>query len=217
MRFISSFPKIGRLIKLFVVSDLILLSGWGLIQPIFAVFVVESIAEATVITVGINAAIYWILKGVFQLPVAFAIDKIEGEKDNFVVLVMGLTLTGLSAFSFAFVNQIWQLYLVQAVHALGMAMYSPSWSSIFSSHLDEGHRALDWSLDNASLSLAAGFAGILSGYFVLWFGFPTIFIITAILSLTSAFIILITPKLIFPPMPAKTHKNDKSTYIRRIK
>lgn len=210
MIFLSHFPKIGRLIKLFVVSDLVLLSGWGLVQPIFAIFITTSIVGATVITVGTVAAIYWLTKVVFQLPIALLIDKKDGEKDNFMVLIFGLVLAGISAFAFIFIDQIWQLYLIQGLHALGMSMYTPAWSSIFSKHLDNGHEALDWSLDNSSLALAAGVTGLLSGYLVTWFGFPVIFFIASILSLLAAFIIFLTPKLIFYDQPKNSRNSNRN-------
>jgi len=190
------FPRVGRLIKFFIISDLILLSGWGLIQPVFAIFITTSIVGATVVTVGIVAAIYWLTKAAFQLPIALLIDKKKGDKDDFAVLVSGLVLTGLSAFAFIFISQIWHLYLVQMVHAIGIAMYAPAWKSIFSHHLDKGHSAWDWSLDGAGWSLAAGITGLLSGYLVIWLGFPIIFAITGFLSLVAAFVIFLTPKLI---------------------
>ena len=67
--------KINRLIRFFVISDLFFWSGWGFINPIIAIFIVNQIEGATVLTVGIASAIYWITKALFQMPVAVYLDK----------------------------------------------------------------------------------------------------------------------------------------------
>ncbi len=190
--------KIGWVVRKFVIADLALLSGWGLVNPIFAIFVVERIQGATVVTVGIAAAAYWLSKAIFQLPVATLIDRKKGERDDFAVLVASLVLVAFSAFAFTIINQIWQLYLLQALHAAAFAMYTPSWSGIFSRHLDKGHEAIDWALDNTAISIATGATGLVSGLIVIWLGYDALFVLAGISSLVSAAIIFSVPKVIFP-------------------
>lgn len=190
--------KIGKLVRLFVLADLALIAGWGLISPVFALFVVDRIAGASVITVGVSAAIYWIIKAIAQLPIATFLDKTSGEKDDFIFLIMGLVLASFSAFAFVFVDRIWQLYLLQGIHAVAFAMYVPSWSGIFSRHLDKHHEALDWSLDNSGMSLSAGVTGLASGFLVTYFGYNAIFILGALFSFISAIIIFSAPEVVFP-------------------
>jgi len=167
--------KIGKLVRLFVLGDLALLAGWGLIKPVFALFIIDKIAGATVVTVGIAAAVYWIVKAIVQLPIANFLDGTPSEKDDFIVLILGLLLASVSALTFIFIDRIWQLYTLEFIHAVAFAMYVPAWSGIFSRHLDKNHEALDWSLDNAGMSFAAGVTGLASGILVLYFGFKAIF------------------------------------------
>jgi MFS family permease len=183
---------------MFVLGDLALLAGWGLVQPIFAVFVVEKVAGATIVTVGIAAAVYWITKAILQLPIANFLDGTPSEKDDFIILVLGLVLVGLSGFAFVLVSQIWQLYLVQFLLAVGFSMYTPAWQGIFSRHLDKSHEATDWSLDNVAISIAAGVTGLISGVLVSWFGYNLVFVLAGLFSLISATVIFLSPKVVFP-------------------
>ena len=123
--------KVGRLVKYFVISDFFLLGGWGLIDPVFSVFIVERVAGATLITVGIAAGIYWILRSLLEIPIAKMLDRIPGEHDDFMALVGGLLLVGISAIAMCWVTQVWELYLIHAVHAVAFALYYVSWPSIF--------------------------------------------------------------------------------------
>ena len=93
--------RVNTIIRHFILADLALLAGWGLIEPVFAVFILDRIEGATVITIGIAAAIYWLTKSILQVPIAVMLDKNTGEKDEYMVLIFGLALAGLTAFSFA--------------------------------------------------------------------------------------------------------------------
>jgi len=74
--------KINRVVRFLILSDLIFLSGWGLIDPIFALFVVRDVLGATIITVGAAISVYWITKSLAQIPIAIYLDKHEGERDD---------------------------------------------------------------------------------------------------------------------------------------
>ena len=52
-------PKVNKVVKYLVLSDLLLWAGWGFISPIFSIFVVQEIAHATILTAGISVAAYW--------------------------------------------------------------------------------------------------------------------------------------------------------------
>lgn len=199
---------IGRFVRYFILADLFLLAGWGLIAPVFAIYVLEKIDGATLVTVGALAAIYWIPKSIIQVPVALFLDKTPGERDDFIFLVLALVLAGVSAFSFAFISKIWQLFTVEFIHGISFALYVPAWSGIFSRHLDSRHHALDFTLDSTAVGLASGTTGFLGGMMVTWFGFNTVFFIGAFFCFISAVIIFLVPEIVFP------HRTHRGVIIR---
>src|SRR3989344_2462041 len=99
--------KVGRVVKYFIICDLIFWGGWGIVQPIFAVFVIENIVGATVVTVGTLSLIFWMVKSVLQIPLTRYLDKVPGEKDNFYALISGLFLASISAFLFVLAKEVW--------------------------------------------------------------------------------------------------------------
>lgn len=191
--------KVGRLVKYFILCDLALLAGWGLIEPVFSVFIIEKIAGATLVTVGVAAAIYWLLKSVIQIPIAKHLDRTPGEKDDFYCLILGLIIASFSAFLFALVTQVWQLYIVQILHSIGFAFYAATWPAIFSRHLDKEKVSFDWALDSTAVSVSSGISGFLGGVIANWFGFQAVFILAAVFSAVSAVILIGAPDIILPP------------------
>ncbi len=190
--------KVGRLVKYFILADLALLAGWGLVQPIFSIYVLGKIRGATLVTLGIAAAVYWILKSLLQLPVANYLDRVQGEADDFRALILGLFIGALAAFSFTAVKETWQLYLVEGVHAIAFALYVPAWSAIFSRHVDKDRVSFDWSLDSTVAGLSAGISGFLGGVIAKFLGFSGVFILAGVFSMLSAFILIMTPALVLP-------------------
>lgn len=191
--------KVSKFIKRFIIADVMLFSGWGLVDPIFSVFLIKEIVGASLVTVGIASALYWILKSAIQIPIALFLDKTEGERDDFYTLIGALVLIGASAISLVFATSVWHVYLIQILKAIGFGMYVPSWSALFSRHLDKNHYSLDWSLDSTSVGFAIGITSFLGGVIATWFGYPIVFDIAGLAAFVSAAILFVSPGLVFPP------------------
>lgn len=190
--------KVNRVVKYFVLSDLFLISGWGLINPIFAIFVIQNIPGTTAFTIGALAFVYWISKAAVQMPIAILLDRKEGERDDFHTLIFALMLSGFAAMAFVAVKSVFWLFVVQIIHGLSQGFYAPSWSAIFSRHLDKEKYAFDWSLDSTTIGIAAAVSGLLGGAVVAVAGFPAVFLAASILAFVSAFLLLLIPNLIIP-------------------
>lgn len=167
--------------------------------PIFSIFVIENIEGATLVAVGISAAIYWTARSLVQPFIANAIDKRKGERDDLYVLMLGLMLTGVSMFMFVFAKTLTHLYILQVFHGAALGMYSTPWSTIFSRHLDKKRQAFDWSLDKATIGLAVAVTSFVGGWLASNFGFAIAFVIAGTMAIASAFVIFLVPDLVLPP------------------
>lgn len=193
---------VNRIVKYFILSDLVFLSGWGLLDPLFAVFITKNIAGAGFTTVGIMAGIYWIVKSMLQIPISIFLDKTDGEKDDFYALVGGLLLASLVLFSFMAATQVWHLYLIQVFKAVAFALYVPAWTAILSRHLDKDKVAFEWALSSTSAGFAIGATGLLSGWLAS-LGFNVIFLLGGFLGLCGSLLLILAPNLIIPPRKMK--------------
>jgi len=198
--------EVDRLVRYFIISDLFFMGGWGLVGPVFAIFIIADVEGATLITIGSAAGVYWLVRSIVQLPVALYLDKKEGERDDFHALIFSLMLSGVASFSFVLVENIFALFFVIAVKAVAFGFYTPAWSAIFSRHLDKKRYAFDWSLDNASVGIAFGLTAFLGSAIVSFLGFKTVFIIAGLLSFSAVMVLLSVPNLILPKV---TNTNSK--------
>jgi len=203
--------KVNKIIRFMVYSDFVFHSGWGLISPIFAIFIIQRITNGDALkaaeVTGFATLVYWVVKSFLQIPIGSNLDKNHGEKDDFRFMVLGTFITGIVPFGFLFSSQAWHIYVLQILHAVAMAMVIPSWSAIFTRHIDKGKEAFEWSLESTSLGFATGIAGAIGGATVALLGFNIIFIFVGILSIVSALMLLVIDKDIvsgdhvFPKFP----------------
>lgn len=190
--------KVNRIVKFLILSDIIFLGGWSMVQPIFSVFVIKNIPGSTLIVIGAITALYWLVKSLLQIPVANYLDNHDGEKDDFYALLISLTLAAVAAFMLAMTTSLWQLFFAQFIYAVAMGFYVPSWAGIFSRHLDKKRFSFDWSLDSTVVGITSFIAALLSGILAEKFGFSSVFFLAGVLSLMSAVMLFLVPDLIIP-------------------
>lgn len=195
-------PKaINKIVGILMASDFFLNLGWGLLAPVFAIFIVQNIAMDNISqaaeVAGFAALFYWITKSLFEIPFGYYLDKHHGEKDDLWFMIIGTLLTALVPIGFLFSSEPWHIYLLQMLHAIGMAMSLPSWLAIFTRHIDKGKEAFEWSMETTSIGAGAGIAGGLGGIMAGVFGFQVLFIFVSIFTLIAGFLFLFIRKDIF--------------------
>jgi len=164
-------PKINRVIRVLITTDILIYSAWGLVTPIFAVFIVDSINGGDAQVAGMAAGIYWVIKSLLQFPIGKYLDTNDGERDDYWFLIAGTFLSAVTPLGFLFSSEPWHLYLIQAVYAVGMSMVIPAWGGIFTRHMDKGLEAETWGLESSSLGLGVGIAGFAGGFLATKFGY----------------------------------------------
>lgn len=183
-----------------IVGDIFLNSGWGLIAPIFAIFILKNVAVGDAAEgmkiAGFATLTYWLVKSLLQIPIGRYLDKKQGERDDYWFMVAGLFLAGLAPFGFILSSLAWHIYFFEAIHGIGMALAVVAWSAIFTRHIDKGREALTWSLESTGLGLAAGIAGAVGGVLATFVGFQVILAAVGGLTIFSALLLLLIRKQI---------------------
>lgn len=173
---------------------MVFLSALGLIAPIFAIFITDKIKGGSIEVVGFAAAIYWISRSIFEIPIAKFLDRTMGEKDDLYFLVVGYTIVAFVHFGYVFSSLPWHIYLLQGVYALGAAISWPAWSALFTRHIDKGREGFEWSVEHVSFSLGIGITGAIGGVMVAMMGFNIVFVLAGIFALLGGLLPLIIYK-----------------------
>lgn len=177
--------KVNEVIRFLTFSDILMLSGWGLISPIIAVFFAEQIEGGGVALAGLAAMAYFLTKSVLQIPVARFIDLKKGEWDDYWTMITGSLIIATAAFLYIFASLPWHVLAIQMLYGIGGALSYPSWLAIFTRHIDKHEEGFEWSLYFSATDVGAAIAGGLGGLLAATFGYGLVFAIVGVMSLSG--------------------------------
>lgn len=200
----------NRTMKLLMLSDVFVLTGFGLIQPILAIFINDGVTGGTVFTAGIASALFMLTKSLIQLPFSKYID---GHAKKTRWLIIGTLLMAMVPIIYISAHSIIQVYLAEIVYGLGSGMAYPTWLGLWSTNLDKGKESFQWSIYSTSTGLGTAATGALGAGISSLAGFTTTFVLAGLLCLMGcmALLILESRNAEKAPLPEKVE-----TRFRRV-
>ncbi len=181
---------INAVVQFLTYSDILMMSGWGLVLPIISVFFSDQIAGGDVKFAGLASTVYFVVKSVVQIPVARMVDKHRGEKDDFWVMVAGSMLISLSAFLYMFATTKSHVYGIQVLYGIGGALSYPTWLAIFTRHMDKNREGLEWSLYYTSVDVGSALTAGLGGLLAASFGYQFLFWLVGVSSIAGTMFLI---------------------------
>lgn len=195
MRFPSdmSLSGISPTIRFLTVSDAVLTAALGLFGPIFAVYLADKITTDNALEViGIGTSIYLFTRSLGQVPLAYVIDKVKGELDDFYILLAGNTIFIIVPILYLFITEAWHLFAIQFAYGLGAALTFPTWNALFTRHIDKGREGIEWGVYQTTVDMAGAIAAPIGGFIAAYYGFQAVMILASLLAVISSFFIYFT-------------------------
>jgi len=162
----------------------------GLIQPVFAIFMMENVAGSTLTAIGIAVTIQLASKSFFQMIVAKWTDEEPGNRRELYTLFVGSILMSLIPFGYIWAKTLSAVYILQFLYGLGGALNFPGWVVIFSRYSRNEKAGYEWSLYNTIVSLGTAATAAIGAYMADIFSFSYLFIGIGILSLIGTSFII---------------------------
>jgi MFS family permease len=193
--FLTRLPKLGeilhlnRILYVLIASDFIIISAYGLMAPIFAVFLTEKIIGGSLVIVGISEAIYLLSTSLLQVPLGILIDKTKGQKIDFWFLFIGSLIMSFSLFLYIWSSEPWHIYLISLFYGIGSAFSYPAWAGLFTRNIVENKESFAWSLSTTFVGIGRSIAALIGSVIGEIWGFPTLFAIVGSISLLGTFIL----------------------------
>jgi len=184
------FKKMNPVVRFLTISDILIMGGFALIGPIFAVFITDQIAGASIEVVGIAEGIFLTVRSLMQIPFGRLIDKIKGEKDDFWFMVVGSLLLALIPIFYIFCDTPAKLYAVQFLYGFVSAATLPTWLAIFTRHIDKDREGYEWGIYQTAAGLSAAACASLGGFLAQEYGFRSLFVLVSVLNFAGAIFLL---------------------------
>lgn len=194
---------VNRAVQILLLYLFFVVAAGALFAPIFAIFVKDYIAGATLGTVGFAIALYALAKSVLQIPLSRFLDRHKGERDDFYALIAGAAVAVLYPFMLLIISKVWHLYVLEIASGLGDAALMGAYYSLFARHVDKNAEGFEWSLfsvggNTISSAIGAGLGGILADKF----GFSPLFLVAGLVNLVVFFVLFSLYPLLDGARPA---------------
>jgi MFS family permease len=178
----------NRTMKLLMLSDIFVLTGFGLIQPILAIFINQGIAGGTVLTAGLASTIFILTKSLVQLPFSRYVDR-HGKKMQW--LILGTLLMASVPMLYVTADSIYKIYLAELIYGLGSGLAYPTWLGLWSRNLDQGQESFQWSVYSTSTGVGTAATGTIGAAIATISGFTSIFILAGLLCILGCLTLFI--------------------------
>lgn len=165
----------NRFIWSLMTADMLLLSGFGFVQPFLAVFIKENVVGGSLVTAGLAAALYLIVKSLVQVPFSIRVDR-ASDIANASWLVIGLGLQAIAPIIFILAHSIWPILLAQVIYGLGGGLNYATWYKLWNKYLDKNRESLEWSTYDAVVGLTTALVAFGGAWLADRFGFPVAFL-----------------------------------------
>ena len=183
--------SINAIIRILIGADLLINSAGGFLAPVFAIFLVESIAPGSIKLAGTAMAIMWVVKSVFRIPVAYALDRRQGERDDYYSLVAGFFIHSIAYFLYVFATTPMHIYAIQVLFGIAGAFAFTPWYGFFARHIDRHKENFEWSVTNSLVGFGIAGAGYVAGIVAQNYGFTPVFVICGTVSLAGTALLLL--------------------------
>lgn len=172
-------------LKLLFVANALITLGGTMILPIYALFIKQ--AGGGVEMAGILFGATFVSASVAEIAVIRFKDR---PGLSLKLLKLNFIIRGLCWLVLAFFSTIPVIFLAQVIIGASSAFGSPAFNSLVSEHLDGQKHIREWGMWELVYNPSVAIGSILGGFFVVSFGFGSLFIIMAALAFISEALLL---------------------------
>lgn len=168
-----------QILKVLITSSIFYNFTAGMLGPIYAIFAREIGGDIFVASSSI--AIYSAVVG----TLIFIFGRFEDRLDKRKVFLIGRTVNVVGIAGYLFVSSPADLFIVQAILGIAIAMMNPTFSAMYSRGLRKKHEAFEWSVWEGSINFSIAAAAIVGGFVAATYGFKALFMTMAATALIS--------------------------------
>ena len=172
----------NKVMKLLMLSDIFIVTGSGLIEPILALFINGNITGATVFGIGLASTIFLIVRSMVSLPFSKYVDKHDGK---IKWLLIGTFLSVLVPIIYLMAKDMWAIYFAQVVQGIGSGLAYPCWLGLWSANINKKKRSFEWSLYTTLTGVGTAISAAVGSAIANYLGFYYTFILMGIMSLAG--------------------------------
>ena len=155
--------KMSRVTQLLTLSDVFTWGAFVVISALSGIYLSDKIGADTIQFVGIGTAIYFVTRGIFQIPIGNLTDKLDNDNDEILMLAIGVILMGFPYLLYPLITKPWHYFVLQFVFGLGVSMNVVNWRKLFALNIREGMEGKEYATYDFILSVSTAVISLILG------------------------------------------------------
>lgn len=169
-------------------SDILILTSFGLIEPILAIFFKEDLVGGTIFTAGLASTAFLLVKACIQLPFSRRVDHLS-YSTRVRWLILGTFLISIVPFIYILADNISIVFIAQIISGIGSGLAYPVWLGLWSTHLDRREESFEWSLYSTLTGIGTAITAAIGAALAQFAGFNFTFLFVGLVSILGCFML----------------------------
>lgn len=155
--------QFNKIILLLTLSDIFTWTPFFAVSSLIGIYFANKFGANALTVVGIGSGIVAIARSAFQIPIGAAIDKMKGDHDEILILIIGNILMGIPFIFYPLILSTTPYYILQFIFGLGCALNLVTWRKLFVGNVDKEKVGLEYAIYDTILSLGTAITSVLVG------------------------------------------------------
>jgi sugar phosphate permease len=181
---IKAISKVNPVIRWYILSEFFFWSAWNTIGPVFSIFLIRAIPGSNISVATMAYSLHLVVRIVLELSLGRFFSRF-GDRERVITALIGIMIVGVCNIGFAFIDSVWEAYVLYSLAGFGFGIAQPQKMAFFSTHLDKHKEAFEWSLYDAATMGGTAVVAIAGGWIVHNLGFQSLFAIAAMVNFVS--------------------------------
>ena len=144
----------NKVVLFLTMADVFVWGPFFIISALSGIYLSNKLGTGTIEFVGVGTAIYFLTRAITQLPIGYITDKIKKDKDEIIILIVGILLMGLPYILYPQISTPMHYYILQFVFGLGVSLNLANWRKLFAMNIDSGREGRQYSFYETIVSLS---------------------------------------------------------------
>lgn len=202
----------NRNIKILLLASLISSLSAGLLGPLYAIFV-GSIG-GSILDAGGAWATFSLMTGVATIIIGR-----QEQLNKKLMIVTGFALSAVGTAGYLFIKTPLDLFIVEGILGLALAIINPPFDALYSISLDKGQESTEWAYFEGFTNIALAIAAVGGALIAQLFSFRLLFTLMTILAIAATIAsvaIIKNPEVLLGLKPKIDHKKRHQIVQRKL-
>ena len=162
-KIVRKLRKFNKVVIFLSLSDVFSWGSFTVISILSGIYLSHKLGVDTLKLIGIGTAIYFFTRAAFQIPIGLFTDKYKKDRDEILILFVGVLLMGVPYLFYPYIQQPSHYFILQFIFGLGVSLNVTNWRKLFALNIDGGKEGIQYGIYELIMSVCSGFLSILAG------------------------------------------------------